>query len=104
MPIIFLVIYFCYFQLRNCAQQFGEQVKAAFDVYLPPLALALGYELSADREKNTKFWLAFSQMMIYREPRSLDQMASAGLRRIPALQIESNSTPESVSDESNDPD
>jgi hypothetical protein len=42
----------------------------------------LGYELSADRKLNGKFWLAFSQMMIYRDPRSLDQMAFARLTRM----------------------
>jgi hypothetical protein len=59
-------------QLRNSAEQYGEQVNAAFDIYLPPLARAFAYELSADRRLNSKFWLAFSQMMIFREPRSLE--------------------------------
>jgi hypothetical protein len=77
---------FCYIQLRDSAEQYGEQVKAAFDIYLPPLARAFGYELSADRKVNSKFWLAFSQMMIFREPRSLDAMASVGLPRIACLQ------------------
>jgi len=91
-------------QLRNGAAQYGEQVKAAFDIYLPSLAHAFGYELSADRQLNSKFWLAFSQMIIYREPRSLDQMASVGLPRVPTSQTGNSSTNESASDKDDDSD
>jgi hypothetical protein len=101
-PFLAAAVCFCYIQLRNSAEQYGEQVKAAFDVYLPPLARAFGYELSADRELNSKFWVAFSQAMIFREPRSLDVMASVGLPRIPCLQA-GNPTAESSEGEA-DPD
>jgi hypothetical protein len=81
-PLIFLLALVAYVRARSSAQQFGEQVKAAFDVYLPGLAGKLGYTLSSDPEKNEKFWKAFSQVMVHRDPRALKDMLEVGLERV----------------------
>lgn len=73
-----------YTRARNSAGQYGEQVKAAFDVYLPELARKLGYELSADPKKNRTFWVVFSQTMVYPDPSSLERLEAVGLKRIAA--------------------
>ena len=67
---------------RSSAIQYGEQVKAAFDVYLPALAKNLGYALSDETEKNKQFWEAFSQVMVYRHPKALERMTKSGLERV----------------------
>lgn len=80
---LFLLFWFSYARARNSAQQYGHQVKAAFDVYLPALATKLGYVLSPDVDKNRKFWSAFSEVMIYRDQGALTDMVEAGLKRVP---------------------
>jgi len=80
-----------YARSRSSAQQFGEQVKAAFDIYLPELATRLGFMLSSETAKNRKFWQAFSQVMVYRDAGALQEMMNAGLKRISAATKETGS-------------
>ena len=82
LPLLFL-IWFAYVRARSSVQEYGDQVKAAFDVYLPALAITLGYTLSSDVDKNRKFWSAFSEVMIYRDEAALRDMANSGLKTIP---------------------
>lgn len=78
-----LIFAWCaYAQARGSVQQFGEQVKAGFDIYLPALAAKLGYMMSSDPTKNRQFWEAFSQVMVYHDAGALDEMTKAGLKRI----------------------
>jgi hypothetical protein len=87
LPLLILV-WFTYGRACSSAQQYGEHVKAAFDVYLPPLANKLGYVLSSDVDKNRKFWTAFSEIMIYRDRLALTDVVGAGLQ--PSLPPESD--------------
>jgi hypothetical protein len=80
-----------YVRSRSSAQQFGEQVKAAFDIYLPELAARLGFVLSSDTAKNRKFWEAFSQVMVHRDAGALKEMMAAGLERVSASTKETGS-------------
>mgnify|MGYP006193474647 CR=1 FL=1 len=48
------------------AEQWGEWVKAAFDVFLPALCHKLGYKKPRTAEDERKFWLSFSQGTAYR--------------------------------------
>jgi hypothetical protein len=81
---LLIFAWLAYRRARSSVQQFGEQVKAAFDIYLPALATKLGYTLSSDTAKNRKFWEAFSQVMVHRDAGALEEMMDAGLERIPA--------------------
>jgi hypothetical protein len=81
LPLVFA--WFCYLRARSSAQQFGEQVKAAFDLYLPALAQKLGYELSPDTKRNEQFWQDFRAVMLFRDHDELKKMAQAGLKRLP---------------------
>lgn len=81
LPLIFA--WFAYARARNSVRQYGEQVKGAFDVYLPALAGKLSYALSSDPGKNQAFWHAFSQLMIYRDPKAMERMSKVGLERLP---------------------
>lgn len=78
LPLLILA-WFTYARARSSAQQYGEHVKAAFDIYLPALANKLGYALSSDVGKNMEFWTAFSEIMIYRDARALTDVVGAGL-------------------------
>ena len=73
-----------YVQARASVLQYGEQIKAAFDVYLPVLAAKLGYRLSENPAKNRKFWQFFGQVMVHRDAGALDEMSQADLPRLDA--------------------
>lgn len=81
-PLPLLFAWFCYLRARSSAQQFGEQVKAAFDLYLSALAQKLGYELSADTEQNEQFWKTFRAVTLFRDHNKLGEMARVGLKRV----------------------
>ena len=46
-------------------QGWGNQVRSAFDLYLPALAATLGFELPATHAERQQFWLSFSQMVLF---------------------------------------
>lgn len=50
------------------AVAWGTLVKGAFDVYLPPLANALGYQLPPTFKERQEFWRSVSLMMLYFKP------------------------------------
>lgn len=79
-----MIVAIAYRRARSSAEQYGEQVKAAFDMYLPELANKLGFKLSWDTEKNRAFWISFSQMMVYPSKKSLQRMIDVGLKRAEA--------------------
>jgi len=61
-------------QSRVAAEQWGEWVKGAFDVFLPALCKELGYLRPQDSEDERAFWIKFSQAITYRNPPSLDKL------------------------------
>jgi hypothetical protein len=71
-PAVIVAIWFASWQARVAAEQWGEWVKAAFDIYLPDLCKKLGYDLPPGRAEQQKFWLHLSQAFLYRHPDSLD--------------------------------
>jgi hypothetical protein len=85
---MFLLALVAYVQARDSAEQYGEQVKAAFDVYLPALARTLGYNLSCDPDVNKEFWKTYSYVMVYHDEESLDSMATVRLTRATIRQAE----------------
>jgi hypothetical protein len=52
-------------------QDWGEMVKAAFDVFLPDLLKKLGAAAPDSREDEQKMWGAFSQAVVFRRPKLL---------------------------------
>jgi hypothetical protein len=56
---------------RSAAANWGELVKASFDVYLPKLREALDIETVASRDAERKQWEQMSQAMVFRIPEVL---------------------------------
>lgn len=94
-PCLLLLALCAYARAKRGAEQYGEQVKAAFDIYLPKLAKKLGYDLSSDIEKNFRFWDFFSKMIVYRSKEAFEDMTGCGLNRIADKEGDSNEQSES---------
>jgi hypothetical protein len=58
-------------QARSAAVQWGEWVKAAFDIYLPSLRTGLGLARQSTVGGEKDMWLNVSRAFIYRDPESL---------------------------------
>jgi hypothetical protein len=69
-----------YLRSVRSAENYGEQVKAAFDIYLPKLANTLGFALPADADIIRAFWQCFGQMMVNPEQDSMDEMLRCGAK------------------------
>jgi hypothetical protein len=59
------------YMARKAAEEWGEWVKASFDVFLPELHAKLGFSPPETMEQEQEFWKGFSQAIIYRFPSSL---------------------------------
>jgi hypothetical protein len=53
---------------KGAAVEWGELVKAAFDIYLPALLTKLQFPFPSSKEEELKLWREFSQAIIYRWP------------------------------------
>ena len=56
---------------RKAAYQWGEWIKASFDVFLAEFRTKLGFLPPATIEQEQDIWTAFSQAIIYRRPDSM---------------------------------
>jgi len=65
------------YRSRQAAMQWGELVKASFDLFLPDLAAKLGLELPSSREKEREMWNAFTVAVLFNRPGSLPQRKGA---------------------------
>lgn len=63
---------------ENSAVEWGDYVKASFDVFAPKLREALNINQPADRDDEEKQWTAFSQAIIYRLPERMPELKSTG--------------------------
>jgi hypothetical protein len=63
-----LVSRFAYWGAIDRARAWGELVKSAFDLYLPDLAIKMGYELPATASQRRNFWAAVSSSFLYQKP------------------------------------
>lgn len=68
--------YFTSSRARYAAGDWGELMKACFDLFLPDLAKKLGFLLPDDREKERQLWERFSQAITYMHPSSLPDRKS----------------------------
>ena len=57
---------------RNGALDWGDLVKAAFDVYRVDLCHKLGYRLPISQKEERAFWEACTQLFAYRNPKRLE--------------------------------
>jgi len=72
MPIVALaVILLCHSRARSAAVGWGEEVKAAYDVFLLKLWTAMQFGSPTDGLKESELWTKFSMAILYRRP---DQM------------------------------
>jgi hypothetical protein len=72
-------------QARIAAQQWGEWVKAAFDVYLPELCTKLGYKRPVDIKSEREFWKKVSEAIVYRDAISLEELGHLRQTSLTAL-------------------
>jgi hypothetical protein len=62
------IVVVAYNRARNAAAEWGEMVKAAFDVFLPELREKMGLGDPAGPEGERAMWTRFSQAILYRLP------------------------------------
>jgi hypothetical protein len=67
---------------RSSAAQWGEMIKAAFDVFLPSLRKQLGFEKIMSRTEERAMWEEFSQVMTFRLRESLPEPSAADIKRV----------------------
>jgi hypothetical protein len=68
-PILMLAVTFvAYARARVAAIEWGDLIKAAFDIYLPELSKKLGFEKPANRDEEIALWHKVSQSIIYAKP------------------------------------
>lgn len=60
---------------QEAAIQWGELIKASFDVFLPDLRKRLEFPPSRSKEQDQELWTKFSQAIVYRLPRSMPEGA-----------------------------
>jgi hypothetical protein len=58
----------CYLAALSSAIAWGEVVKSTFDLYLPALASAMGYQLPKTAGERRKFWEALASQFQFHEP------------------------------------
>lgn len=68
-PFIMLAFsFFVFSRAKVAALEWGEMVKASFDVFLPALYEKLGFLFPKNRDEERKLWHDFGQAVIYRTP------------------------------------
>ncbi|WP_168787314.1 hypothetical protein [Paraburkholderia aromaticivorans] len=68
----------CYLAALASAGAWGEVVKSAFDLYLPALAHAMGYELPKSAGERRRFWEAQANQFLFHEPVQPEDWPPAG--------------------------
>ena len=71
-----LVAAMAYFRAIRAAQQWGDWVKAAFDLYLPTLAASMEIPAKEADDRARSAWNLFSRAVIYRNPDRLREIAN----------------------------
>ncbi|MGN8108142.1 hypothetical protein ACTJLB_09140 [Paraburkholderia sp. 22098] len=64
----FIAVRLAYLAALSAAVFWGEVVKSAFDLYLPALARAMGYELPKTAEERRRLWEALANQFQFHEP------------------------------------
>jgi hypothetical protein len=64
----FVVALVAAWRAKSAVVEWGEGVKAAFDIFLPALLTKLQFPFPTTKEEELKLWREFSQAIIYRWP------------------------------------
>lgn len=72
-PAVLTLVVVAMNRARVAAEEWGEEVKAAFDLYLPKLRTTIELPAQADLERERNQWKTFSQAITFRLPSSLPQ-------------------------------
>jgi hypothetical protein len=59
---------------QGAAIEWGDYIKAAFDVFGPKLREALGFDLPKDRKEEINQWTSFSQAIVFRLPEHIPEL------------------------------
>lgn len=62
---------FALYRARTNAVEWGNLVKAAFDVYLPELQRKLEFALPPTKQEEVEMWMSFSRAALYRQQKNL---------------------------------
>ena len=65
---------FAALEARTAAEQWGEWVKAGFDIYLPALRAKWGFIRPQTMTAERRLWKTLSQAIVYRDAPSLDKL------------------------------
>ena len=71
--LIALALLIAPYRAKRVAVEWGDLVKAVFDLYRFDLIKALGIELPKSREEERALWTKVSQAIVYRLPRVLPE-------------------------------
>lgn len=74
--LVILVVFVCNSRASSAASEWGNLVKAAYDVFMPALRTTLQFRPRSTWEQERQVWTAFSQAIIYRLPSSLPDRVS----------------------------
>lgn len=74
-PITILLAFFTAYRARIAAVEWGNYIKASFDVFLPELYEKLGFHSPSSRDEERRNLTRFSQAIIYRSKSSLHDRA-----------------------------
>ena len=67
-----LIVWLAVRGARIAAVEWGDVVKASFDVFMPELATKLAFPPAATREKQKRLWGLFGHVIIRRSERALN--------------------------------
>jgi hypothetical protein len=71
LPIALGITFIASFRARSAAAEWGNTVKAAFDVFLPELRKKLEFSPTATMDEERQLWIGFSQAILRRDARTL---------------------------------
>ena len=60
-----------YSRAKSAAIEWGDMVRASYDVFLPDLCKKIGFPLPNTRKEERELWTKFSQAITYRSPLSM---------------------------------
>lgn len=100
--VAFVMCRLFYLAAVSSAIGWGEIVKSAFDLYLPTLANAMGYELPETLEERRRFWDALAGQFRSQEPISPEKWLTTSSRSVEAKQFAAAQEESDVKDENTD--
>jgi hypothetical protein len=81
-----IVAWFAYSRSKAAVINWGDLVKASFDVFLPKLLEAMQLAQPADKSQEREIWFDFSQATIYRHPAKLPMRTYKQTQKEPKLE------------------